>query len=543
MADFGQQVEKTLALLGETPGWRDICARSHELDEGTVAAIVSEAANFAQTVLAPLNTTSDRQGCRLVEGRVKTPEGFRDAWRQFCEAGWLGMDLPESHGGQGLPQALQAACAPLFERACVSLMMLAGSSRAAAFLLAEAADDETAATWIANLLAGEWSATICISEPDAGSDVGRIRTRATFDERGWHVSGTKCWISFGDHDMTSRIGHCLLARTGDEPGTRGLSLFLVPDTADEGARNGITVERIEEKMGLHGSPTCVLRFENAGAILLGEKGKGLPQLFTMIERMRLSTGCQGLGIASAAADIAEAYARERRQGGAASEKPVTIATHPDVQRQLAILRQRTEILRAAILELAAAMDMARLADDAVQRGFFEDFTAWMLPLVKNFGAETGFDTANRAIQVLGGAGYTREWPLEQYLRDSRIMSIYEGTTGMQALDFLTRRLWRDAGRGLAAFEALARRDIAASMPSQDAQTAQAVLEAFLAESDGMKRLESEPETAFYRADAYMRSAWSAVSAWLSLRLPPAEFPIRQDYRRASAAAQPSTFAC
>ncbi|WP_284778120.1 acyl-CoA dehydrogenase family protein [Agrobacterium sp. lyk4-40-TYG-31] len=518
MAGFEQQVERTMTLLGKTPGWQDIRAVSAELDDSTVSAILFEAASFAQTVLAPLNSLGDREGCRLIDGRVKTPSGFADAYRRFCEAGWLGMDLPEAFGGQGLPQTLQAACASLFERACVSLMMLVGSSRAAAFLLAQVADEETAAEWIGHLIAGDWSATICISEPDAGSDVGRIRTRAVLTDEGWQVTGTKCWISFGDHDITSRIGHCLLARTGDQPGTKGLSLFLVPDHLND-LRNGITVERIEEKMGLHGSPTCVLRFDGSNAVLLGQEGHGLQQLFTMIERMRLSTGCQGLGIASAASDIAHAYALERRQGGAANEKPVAIATHPDVKRQLVVLGHQTEILRAAVLEQAAAMDLARLSDTAQTRAFFADFAAWFLPLVKNFGAEIGFDTASRAIQVLGGAGYTREWPLEQYLRDSRIMSIYEGTTGMQALDFLTRRLWRDEGRGLAAFETLVRRDIQQAAATSATQAAEKALEKFLAMSAKMTALSAEPETAFYHADRYMRTAWEAVDAWLSLRLP------------------------
>lgn len=522
VSGFELQVEKTLALLGNTPGWQKIFAVNPDLDDYTVASILSEAAAFAETVLAPLNTSGDRQGCRIVDGRVKTPDGFADAYLRYCQAGWLGMDLPERFGGQGLPHTLQAACAPLFERACVSLMMLAGSSRAAAFLLAQTADEgcaeELARDWITHLLAGHWSATICISEPDAGSDVGRVRTRATLDGADWRVDGTKCWISFGDHDITARIGHCLLARTSDDAGTRGLSLFLVPDHID-GQRNGVVVERIEEKLGLHGSPTCVLRFDSARATLLGQEGRGLQQLFAMIEKMRLVTGCQGLGIASAAADVAENYAAERRQGGPAHEKPVPISAHPDVKRQLGILRHQTEVLRAATLELAAALDLAAMSPSADERAFHSDFAAWMLPLVKNFGAEIGFDTASRAIQVLGGAGYTREWPLEQYLRDSRVMSIYEGTTGMQALDFLTRRLWRDGARGLAALETFVKADIARSQDTIAREQAASALRSFQDASARMLALSAQPEEAFFKADSYLRSGWDAVAAWLSLRLP------------------------
>ncbi|WP_082453508.1 acyl-CoA dehydrogenase family protein [Rhizobium sp. Leaf262] len=543
MTGFDRQVEKTIELLGKTPGWRAVRAVHPDLDDSTVSAILSEAATFAATVLAPLHGVGDREGCELVDGRVRTPSGFADAYRRFCQAGWLGMDLPHAFGGQCLPQTLQAACAPLFERACVSLMMLAGSSRAAGFLLAQAADEDTAKEWVGKLIAGEWSATICISEPDAGSDVGRIRTRGVFKDGHWQISGVKSWISFGDHDITTRIGHCLLARTNDQPGTRGLSLFLVPDDF-EGVRNRIAVDRIEEKMGLHGSPTCVLHFDNARAIMLGREGSGLPQLFTMIERMRLSTGCQGLGIACAACDVAHIYALERRQGGPADHQPVAIAAHPDVQRQLAVLDRQTEILRAAVLELAAAMDLATLSSDDADRAFHADFAAWLLPLVKNFGAEIGFDTASRAMQVLGGAGYTREWPVEQYLRDSRIMSIYEGTTGMQALDFLTRRLWRDEGRGLAAFETLARRDIEAATDQPSSSHATNAIENLLTMSKEMTRLSAEPEAAFYMADGYMRAAWSAVAAWLSLRLPANHGCDHHSHGEAViTGARPFTFAC
>ena len=512
---FADQADRTLQILALTPGWHRLLELRQDCDEETVAAIVLEAANFAEGVLAPLNAVGDRIGAHVVEGRVKTPDGFAEAFKQYAQAGWLGMDVPEAFGGQAVPLTLHAACAPLFERACVALMMAAGSTRAAAHLLAEAADEETAKEWVPKLAAGEWAATICISEPEAGSDVGRLRTRAELCDGEWRVGGQKIWISFGDHDMAARIGHCLLARTNDQPGTRGISLFLVPNEID-GRPNGVTVDRIEEKMGLHGSPTCAMRFDDAKGILLGKEGRGLPQLFTMIELMRLLTGCQGLGIASAAADIAEDYAKERRQGGRPDQPPVPIENHPDVRRQLHEIRTSTEILRAAILELATSMDLAKL-----EEGFgLEDFTGWMLPLIKNFGAETGFNVANAAIQVLGGVGYTRDWPLEQYLRDARIMTIYEGTTGMQALDFLTRRLWRDEGRGLAIFLQKARDEIDAYAIEhpQASEIALATLDGFETLSNRILAMQADPEPALYRADAYMRAAWAALSVWMALRL-------------------------
>ncbi|TCV59683.1 hypothetical protein EDE05_13610 [Neorhizobium sp. R1-B] len=512
---FQDQANRTLDLLALTPGWQRLKEMRQDCDDETVVAIVGEAANFAEGILAPLNTVGDRVGARVVDGRVKTPDGFADAFRQYADAGWLGMDVPEEFGGQAVPLTLHAACAPLFERGCVALMMAAGSTRAAAHLLAEVADEATAREWVPKLASGEWAATICISEPEAGSDVGRLRTKAEFLDGEWLVTGQKIWISFGDHDMATRIGHCLLARTNNQPGTRGISLFLVPNFVD-GQPNGVTLDRIEEKMGLHGSPTCAMRFDNAKGVLLGKEGRGLPQLFTMIELMRLLTGCQGLGIASAAADIAEDYARERRQGGPADQPPVPIASHPDIRRQLHELRSSTEIMRAAVLELATAMDLAQLEAEPG----LEDFCGWMLPLIKNFGAETGFDVAHRAIQVLGGAGFTRDWPLEQYLRDSRVMTIYEGTTGMQALDFLARRLWRDEGKGLSVFLQKARDEVDAySAEHPEASEALlTVLDDFEALSERMMAMQSDPDAALYRADHYMRAAWATVSAWIALRL-------------------------
>ncbi len=517
---FADQVERTRAALASTPGWRLLQQSRPDCDDATVAEILAQAAGFSERVLAPLNRVGDRQGARLVDGRVKTPDGFRGAYRDYAQQGWLAMDLPEHAGGQGLPLTVQAACAPLFERGCVALMMAAASSRAAAHLLDEIVPKETAGEWVPKLAVGEWAATICISESDAGSDVGRIRTRAEQTNGGWRITGQKTWISFGDHDLAERIGHCLLARTGTEPGTRGLSLFLVPDTIDSLA-NGITVHRIEDKMGLHGSPTCALLFEGSQGWLIGSEGKGLPQLFRMIELMRLQTACQGLGLASASVDIAERYAQERRQGGDAEEAAIPISDHPDVRRQVRVMRTRTEVLRLAVLELASAMDIARLESRPDRLREADDFCAWMLPLIKNFGAGAGFEVANSAIQVLGGAGYTRDWPLEQYLRDARVMTIYEGTTGMQALDFLTRRLWGDEGRGCRAFLTRARRELASlhDHHPQEVRDALTVLDDFQAYAEVMMSLRKRPEEAFYRAGDYFDAGWAALSAWLMLRLP------------------------
>lgn len=518
MRGFADHAAAAARMLAATPGWQRLCALRPELDAATAAAILDEAAKLAEGVLAPLNRPADRQGCRLIDGRVAVPDGFAHAYRAMGAAGWLAMDVPERLGGQGLPTALQVACQPLFESACMAFMMAPGASRAAAHLLAAVADARLAQEWVPRLADGSWAATICISEPEAGSDVGRIRSRAVRTAQGWRVSGRKMWISFGDHTMTGRIGHCLLARTDSAPGSRGLSLFLVPDSTDAGARNGVTVDRIEEKLGLHGSPTCALGFEESEAILLGEEGRGLPQLFAMIQHMRLLTGGQGLGIAAGVTALARSYAGDRRQGGPAEAPPLPLDAHADVRRQLLTMAARTELLRAALLELACAMDLAVTEPDPETRTAHAVFVDWMLPLAKTFGAETGFDVAHAALQVLGGAGYTTEWPVEQALRDIRVAAIYEGTTGMQAQDFLLRRLWRDEGRGLRAFLARARTDLARLPPSPERQGA----------GDGLDRFESlSAELLSWRdrrrqgeaaADAYLRAGWLAVTAWLATRL-------------------------
>ena len=508
-------------LLAATPGWQRLGNLSQVPDDQTVGALVSEAAKIAETVVAPLNAPADRHGCRIENGRVVTPDGYRAAYRAVGEAGMLGLEIDEAHGGQGLPIALQAACGPFFEGANPAFMMLAGSSRAASHLLAAVADDATAAEWIPKLVSGEWGATICISEPDAGSDVGRIRTRAVEGHDGaWRVSGQKIWISFGDQDVTDRIGHCLLARTGDAAGTRGLSLFLVPDTLEDGKRNGVSVSRIEEKMGLHGSPTCALGFENARGYLLGEAGRGLPQLFAMIEQMRLLTACQGLGVAVRATDTAFAYAKDRRQGGAPDEMPVAIVAHADVRRQLLAMEARTEILRAAILELGVSMDLARRESDDDAAVDHAAFVAWALPMAKTFGAEAGFDTASGAIQVLGGAGYTTEWPVEQALRDTRVLAIYEGTSGIQAIDFLMRRLWREKGRGLTVFlgRALAEIEACRAVDADAAAAAEAIVSRFERLSSELLALQDAPRQGEAGAMGYLKAGWCAVSAWMAVRL-------------------------
>jgi alkylation response protein AidB-like acyl-CoA dehydrogenase len=428
----------TLALLLE----RVVDGAEARPDADTTGAVLEEAARFAGRYLAPLAAVSDAEGCRLEAGRVRTATGHAEAWRAYGEAGWAGLTAPNAAGGQELPMALAAAAQELFDAADPAFGMLGINARCATRLLERHGGEATRDAWLPRLARGAWAATICISEPQAGSDVGRIRTRAEQDGGGaWRLTGEKCWISYGDHDMAERIGHFVLARPRGAPaGTRGLSLFLVPDTLDGGARNGVAVARLEEKLGLHGSPTCSLAFEGAAAVPIGPPGRGLPTLFAMIVSMRLGVASQGAAVAQAASAVAERYAAERGQGGDPAAPPVPITAHAEVRRVLLAMRARAEAARLVALQAAAWVDAGDAGDAAAAAR-----AAMLLPVAKTFGAEAAFANADAAIQVLGGAGYVRDWPVERMLRDCRVFSIYEGTTAIQGLDLLLRRVLGEGG--------------------------------------------------------------------------------------------------
>jgi len=432
-----------------------LCESYAVLDEATIMAILEQAAAFATDTLEPLNRAMDTHGVTLRVGRVHTAPGHRAAWAAFVANGWPSIDHEAAYGGQQLPLPLCLAVQEIFDRACPAFGMLPVPQRSAARLIAAFARDAVKESLLPALASGALGATICISEVGAGSDVMQMRTRAHETPDGWRISGEKCWISFGDHDLTDNIVHCVLARSDDGSATRPeISLFLV-DTRLAGP-NGVRVLRIEKKLGLHGSPTCTLAFDEAPATLIGERGRGLAQMFVMITQMRLAVSAMGLGIACAASDVALAYARERRQGGSPGD-PQPIVAHADVRRQLLELTARTELLRGLMLNIANLAELAAHATDPQDRERCAAMVQWFLPIAKTFGADCAFANASGAIQVLGGAGYTAEWPVEQALRDARVLSVFEGTSGIQAIDLLHRRVIRD-GAGLQAFLAQARAD-------------------------------------------------------------------------------------
>jgi len=477
-----------------------------------IGAVLEEAARFAHEQLEPLNAIGDKQGCRIEDGRVKTPPPHDAVWSAFAQGGWTSIDLPEAHGGQGLPLLLALAAQETFDRACPAFGMLVVPTRSAVRLIEAHGDDAMRAEWVAQLIAGTWTATICISEPGAGSDVQRVRTTARQDAAGnWSLSGEKCWISFGDHDLSERIGHCVLART---EGTPGLSLFLVPDHID-GVRNGVAARRLEEKLGLHLSPTCALGFEDSQAWLLGTEGRGLAQMFVMITNMRLSVGAMGLGIAAGATDVARSYAEERRQGGSGKAPPVLIGEHADVQRQLLKMTAAVDLLRGLLYTTAAHADLSRVDSDEARRAESADLVGWLLPIVKTLGGKIAFEVSSDAIQVLGGSGYTKEWPVEQALRDARVLEVFEGTTGIQGLDLLHRRLWRDGGSGLKTFAEMARTDMeACGAAAGEALEALRLLESA---ADTLQRMQDARQSAEAGATAFLDLASEVALGWIAAR--------------------------
>jgi alkylation response protein AidB-like acyl-CoA dehydrogenase len=477
-----------------------------------VEAVLHGAASFAQDRLVPLNDTMDAVGCKLRGGRVVTVPGHCEAWNDYVAAGWPTIEASHEFGGQDMPLALTFAAQVVFDRACPAFGMLAVSQRSAAKLIGAFADPETQAEWLPGLANGSHGATICVSEAGAGSDLRSIRTLAVADEQGrWSVIGEKSWISFGDHDLTERVGHCVLARAPTADGGHGPTLFLVPSVRDTGERNAVVVHRIEHKMGLHGSPTCVLGFEGAEGRLLGQPGRGLAQLFVMIANMRLAVGAMGVGIADGATDLARSYAAERKQGGRPG--PVPIHDHADVQRQLLEMACETEALRGLLFAAANFADVGIRAQTEDERHEAQALAQWLLPIVKTLGGEIAFRTASSAVQVLGGAGYTREWPAEQAVRDARVLTVFEGTTGMQALDLAHRRLLAKGDIGFATFLKEARRD-AASQP---------ILRAVLDElEDAAHWLYEHSEAVDAAAVGFLEVAGRAALSWIAARLARAE---------------------
>ena len=425
-------------------------ARSNRFAEATgetVEALLEAAAEFAEGELAPLNQVGDREGSRWDDGRVRTPAGFRQAYAKFVEGGWMGLSAPVEAGGQGLPHSLAAAMMEDFNAANLAFALCPMLGLGAIEAIEVHGSPELKRDYLPKIVSGEWTATMNLTEPQAGSDVGALKSKASPTADGsWRITGTKIFITYGEHDLTENIVHMVLARTPGAPeGTKGISLFLVPKLLPDGERNDLECASVEHKLGIHASPTCVMSFGDEGRCvgwLIGEENKGMAAMFTMMNNARLNVGLQGVGIAERATQRAVAYARERKQGQR-NRLAVSIADHPDVRRMLLRMRALTMGARALAYYAFGQADRETLGDR--EAGLRADIVT---PLVKAWCTDVGCEVASLGVQVHGGMGYVEETGAAQHLRDARIAPIYEGTNGIQAADFVQRKITLDGGAAL-----------------------------------------------------------------------------------------------
>jgi 3-(methylthio)propanoyl-CoA dehydrogenase len=449
-------------VLNELAGLSQVATLSgcEEATPDTVAVILEEAGRFATEVLDPLNATGDREGAALLpDGTVKTPEGFKAAYEQFVNAGWNGVNKSAEYGGQHLPQLVAAAIEEMWHAANMAFDLCPLLTQGAIDAIELCGTSEQKARYLPSMVSGKWTGTMNLTEPQAGSDLAAVRTRAVPQEDGtYKLFGQKIFITYGEHDYTDNIIHLVLARTPDAPeGVKGISLFLVPKfliNADGslGARNDVRCVSLEHKLGIHASPTAVLAYgDHGGAVgyLIGEENRGLEYMFIMMNQARFSVGMEGVGLSERACQRAVAFARERVQGrpvGAEKQvKPAPIIDHPDIRRMLMMMRASTEAMRAVGYVTAAAIDNARHAPEPAVRAKHQAFVDLMIPVVKGWCTETAQEVTYLGVQVHGGMGFIEETGAAQYYRDARIITIYEGTTGIQANDLVGRKTARDAG--------------------------------------------------------------------------------------------------
>ena len=437
----------------DVPGYAD-------LDAGFTAAVLEEAGKLASEVLAPLNAVGDREGCRLENGVVRTPTGFKAAFEQLKEGGWTALDCDPDYGGQGLPYLMGTAVGEIFVAANMALNMYQGLTHGAYSAIHAHGTAEQKATFLPKMVSCQWTGTMNLTEPHCGTDLGMMRTKAEPHADGsYRITGQKIFISAGEHDMAENIIHLVLAKApGGGEGTKGISLFIVPKflvNADGslGQRNALSVGKIEEKMGIHGNATCVMNYDGATGYLLGELHKGMRAMFTMMNEARIGVGVQGYAVAEAAYQNALAYAKDRLQGRDVTgvknpEGPADpLIVHPDIRRNLMDQKSFVEGARAFTFWGASLIDRAHRTGDASAEGLISLLT----PVIKGFQTDRGFDVAVAAQQVYGGHGYIEEWGMSQFARDARIAMIYEGANGVQALDLVARKLAADGGKHVMAF--------------------------------------------------------------------------------------------
>ena len=467
MPSYRAPVEDTLFLLNDVlaihrydnlPGFSDASA-------DVVEAVLNEGGKLAAEIFSPLNLSGDQEGCtRREDGSVATPKGFKAAYDAYAAGGWMGLSVPEEFGGQGLPHVLNTAMQEFVSGANLALGMYPGLTQGAVAALLVHGSDEQKKTYLPKMVEGAWTGTMNLTEPHCGTDLGLLKTKAVPNGDGsYSLTGTKIFISAGEHDLSENIVHLVIARIEGAPmGTKGISLFVVPNflvNADGslGERNAVSCGSLEHKMGIHGNATCVMNYDGARGWLVGEENRGLAAMFVMMNEARLAVGVQGLGQSEVAYQNAVAYARERLQGRAltgakAPEKAADpIIVHPDVRRTLMQIRAFNEAGRALILWTALNSDIAHRSQDAGERQAADDMLGLMTPVVKGVLTDRGFANAVEAQQMFGGHGYVEEWGMSQFVRDARIAMIYEGANGIQAMDLIGRKLPKDGGRAMMTF--------------------------------------------------------------------------------------------
>jgi alkylation response protein AidB-like acyl-CoA dehydrogenase len=495
-----------------------------EVDADLMQQVLGEAGKFVGEVIAPLNRDGDEIGAQWADGAVTMPPGFKDAYQAFWQAGWPALAASTENGGQGLPTVLEAMLYEMLSAANMGWTMAPGLLHGAYECIKHHASDKLKAQYLEKVATGEWLATMCLTEPHAGSDLGLARTKAIpLPDGQYAVSGTKIFISGGEHDLTDNIVHLVLARLPDAPpGPKGLSLFLVPKFYPDGSRSRVHCDRIEEKMGLHGSPTCVMRFDEAVSSIVGEPGKGLNAMFVMMNAARLHVALQGIGLLDAAWQKADAYAQERRQmrapgkGKSAAEADF-IAEHPAMRRILDTQRAWVDAGRVLAYRTALELDLIKHSPDADTQAAAQRWCALVTPVMKSVFTHQAFHGGSDCLQVFGGHGYVREWGIEQIVRDARVTMIYEGTNEIQAIDLLVRKVLADGGSGIYALLDTLQADLppgakASTQAGARIQTLRAIT------AQIVKTAPQDAALAFRVADDYLRAVALVLMDWAWLRI-------------------------
>ncbi|WGT63306.1 acyl-CoA dehydrogenase family protein [Variovorax paradoxus] len=516
-----------------------------EADEALQSQVLEEAARFVAEAVAPPNRGGDEIGCRFSQGEVTTPPGFREAYQALVDGGWPSLSAAPEDGGQGLPTVLEAVLYEWLSAANHGFTMAPGLLHGAYACLKHHGSDELKARYLSKIASGEWLATMCLTEAHAGSDLGQARTRAVPQADGsFRVSGGKIFISGGEHDLTPNIVHLVLCRLPDAPaGAKGLSLVLVPKQLQDGTRNAVHCERIEEKMGLHGSPTCVMRFDEATGWLVGEPGRGLAAMFVMMNAARLHVALQGVGLLDAARQKADAYAAERRQMRAPGTVPASrgseaadlIAEHPAIRRILDTQRAWVEAGRTLAYRTALMLDVATHDANAKARDRAQRWCSLVTPVLKAACTQQAFHGASECLQVFGGHGYVREWGIEQIVRDARVTMIYEGTNEIQAIDLLVRKVLPDAGAAMSAV-LLELRDTLDASREADADVQRRLAQLRYLGTTIAMAAHANPVLPHEVADDYLRVVMLTLMAWAWARIDAAEASDAERAARAGPAA-------